>query len=190
MTKTEDVERWPVWWANLYAWMSSDPPSNREVVALAAPGPDDTVLDVGCGAGAAVRRAAARGAVAIGVDPSPGMVEAARRRSRDHASARFEVGHAADLPLDDDGVTIAWTISAFHHWPDRGAGLREIRRVLVPGGRLLIAESRIARFGSHGLRDADVDGVAGLLTDVGYRDVATWIVRPRFARMWVVTAVA
>jgi len=69
---------------------------------------------------------------------------------------------------------VAWALSSVHHWEDRAAGLREIRRVLEPGGRMLLAERR-ARPGAHGhaahgltraqaddlTRDAAAAGLAG-----------------------------
>lgn len=184
-----DVERWSWLRAGCYALLSANPRSNALLVDLAAPGPDDRVLDIGCGAGAAVRRAAARGAAAVGVDPSPAMVAQARRRSADHPGVRFEVGDAAALPLEDDSITVAMAIATYHHWPDGPAGLAEVRRVLAPGGRLLLGEKRLRRDGGHGLTDAGAAAVADLLRELGFRDVR---VEPhrlrRFATMNVISA--
>ena len=186
----DEVERWPAWWARLYATVARDPVSNRLVVEAASPGPGDRVLDVGCGAGAAVRRAAAGGAQALGVDPSPAMVEHARRSHADHPGARFEVGDAANLPLADDAVSSAWAIATFHHWPDRRAGLREVRRVLEPGGRLWLAEKRLGRLGSHGLDAEELDATVELLGEVGFRHVRVTTARVRWSRMALVGATA
>lgn len=184
----EDVERWSWLRAFCYALVSSNPRSNALLVDLAAPGPGDVVLDIGCGAGAAVRRAAERGATAVGVDPSPAMVAQARRRSAGQRGVRFEVGDAAGLPLDDDSVTVALAIATYHHWPDGRAGLAEVRRVLAPGGRLLLGEKRLRREGGHGLTDTGAAAVADLLRTLGYQDVT---VQPhrlgRFATMHVIS---
>ena len=171
--RDDEVERWSAPWAWLYATVAANPRSNRVVVELAEPGTGDVVLDVGCGAGAAVRAAARTGAQAIGVDPSPAMVRTARRRSDGVANVRFVDGDAAHLPLDDDSVTIAWAIATFHHWPDRRAGLEELRRVLRPGGRLLLGERRRRRAGGHGLTRSDAEDTTGLLRQIGYRPVTT-----------------
>lgn len=185
-----DVERWPMWWAWLYSVFSANPRSNREMVRLAGPTTEDRIVDVGCGPGAAVRWAAAAGAQATGIDPSEAMVELARRRSRNLRGVRFEVGDAAELPLDDDSVTIAWAIATYHHWPDQQAGLAEIRRVLAPGGRLLIGERRLRRAGGHGLSADDADATAAVLRDLQYRDVTVQSRRLRLATMLVIVATA
>lgn len=186
----DDVERWPAPWAWLYATFWANPRSNRVVAELAAPGPADTVVDVGCGAGAAVRAAADAGATAIGVDPSPAMVRNAQRRHGAAARVRFVEGDAAHLPLDDDSVTIAWAIATYHHWPDRRAGLEELRRVLRPGGRLLLGEKRLRRPGGHGQTPAEAEDIAGLLRQLGYREVAITTRRLLFATMQVIAGTA
>lgn len=186
----DEVERWSRWRATLYGLCSRDPRSNRVVVGAATPGVGDSIVDIGCGVGAAVRRAAAAGADATGVDPSPAMVDIARRRARGRAGVRFVVGDAADLPLPDDSVSIAWTIAAFHHWPDPSAGLVEIARVLCPGGRLFVGERRLRRAGGHGLTPAEADGLVDLLRSLGYEGVSIASHRAMLSTMQVVSATA
>ena len=125
---------------------------SRLVADLAGVGPGDRVLDVGCGPGGAAREAARRGAAVTGVDPASVMLRLGRYLSRGQSGRRIEFvpGTAEALPVADRAVTVAWAISSAHHWPDVPAVLREIHRVLAPGGRLIIAE-RAARPGAHGL---------------------------------------
>ncbi|HET6547962.1 MAG TPA: class I SAM-dependent methyltransferase [Solirubrobacter sp.] len=79
-----------------------------------------TVLDVGCGDGALVRRLAAAGADAIGVDV---------RVDRAYGG-RFLVGGAEALPLEDASVDVAVLMRSLHHVPDPDAAFPELRRVV------------------------------------------------------------
>jgi len=56
----------------------------------------------------------------------------------------FLEGSAEALPLPDRSATVLWALSSVHHWVDRGAGLAEAHRVLVPGGWILLAERAVA----------------------------------------------
>jgi ubiquinone/menaquinone biosynthesis C-methylase UbiE len=124
----------------------------RLVAEVAAVGASDRVLDVGCGPGSAAREAARRGAAVTGVDPAPLMLGLARQLSRwvPGGKIAFEAGTAEALPVPDQSATVVWAISSAHHWESVGAGLREIRRALAPGGRLIIAE-RLTRPGARGM---------------------------------------
>jgi len=78
-------------------------------------------------------------------------------------------------------ATVTWAISSAHHWEDRGAGIGEARRVLAPGGRLVVAE-RLARpaargHAAHGLTRGQADDLAGQLTAAGFRQVRSYTAR-------------
>lgn len=128
--------------------------------------------------------------LSTGIDPSPAMIDVARRRSRRVSGARFAVGDAAHLPLADDSASIVWAVATYHHWPDPYAGLVEIRRVLRPGGRVLIGERRLRRPGGHGLSEDDAGSTAALLRELGFRDVAVRPHRLRLVAMLVVGGTA
>jgi SAM-dependent methyltransferase len=125
---------------------------SRLVADLAEVGSGDRVLDVGCGPGGAAREAARRGAAVTGVDPAPLMLRLGRSLSGRPSGHNivFVQGTAEALPVPDRAVTVAWAISSAHHWADIPAGLRELHRVLQPGGRLIITE-RLTRPGARGL---------------------------------------
>jgi ubiquinone/menaquinone biosynthesis C-methylase UbiE len=135
--------------------------------------PDDHVVDVGCGSGAAVRRAARFGARATGVDPAPVMLRVARRlRGRNTA---YVEGGAESLPLPDAAATVVWSIASVHHWPELEAGLAEAYRVLEPGGRFLAIERATVPgatgIASHGWTDEQAEVFAGQCRDAGFVDV-------------------
>jgi len=155
-------------------------PLARAVAGAAELTPADQVVDIGCGPGAAVRYAARRAAAATGIDPDPAMLRLARWSTglRPSPNASWLEGRAEKLPLPDGQATVTWAISSAHHWQDRSAGIREARRVLAPGGRLVIAE-RLAKpaargHAAHGLTRGQADDLAGQLTAAGFRQVRSY----------------
>ncbi|QLJ01891.1 methyltransferase domain-containing protein [Streptomyces sp. NEAU-sy36] len=113
----------------------------RALIDRVAPGADDAVADVACGAGAvALQLARERPASAkpvLAVDLSPGMVAVGRARAVGTASARaidWRVGDAVPLPVPDHSLDVVFCASSLHFL---GAGaLADWRRALRPGGRV------------------------------------------------------
>jgi ubiquinone/menaquinone biosynthesis C-methylase UbiE len=95
------------------------------------------IVDVGCGTGILASRIERELSpeVVYGCDPSPGMLDKARARA---GEVRWLQGSAEDLPLDDGAVDAVVTTEAFQFF-DQPAALREFRRVLEPGGHVVIA---------------------------------------------------
>ena len=96
-----------------------------------------TVLDIGCGTGPLLEQLVHQGSKAIGVDSSQGVLEAARQRV---PQATFHLGSVTEIPLPDGSVDAATLIEVVEHLDDStlDAAIREARRVLRPGGLLLI----------------------------------------------------
>lgn len=141
---------------------------------LSGLGSEDTVVDVGCGPGAAVRRAARTAASVTGVDPAPIMLRVARLISREAKKVHFVEGSAEYVPLSDDSASVVWSIASVHHWADLDAGLHEALRVLRPGGRLVAIE-RHTRPGarghaSHGWTDDQAGSFADRCLAGGFAD--------------------
>ncbi len=113
-------------------------PSARQVIEAATLQEGERVLDVACGTGIVARLAAEQvgptGTV-VGIDPQPGMLEVARRMSPD---VEWHDGRAEDLPLPDESFDVAMCSLGFQFFADKRSALDEIRRVLVPGGRLVL----------------------------------------------------
>jgi SAM-dependent methyltransferase len=157
-------------------------PLNGLVVERLEVGAGDRVLDVGCGPGLAVAFAAARATCGFvaGADASRVMVRQAARRSRAAIRAgRAEVrlAEAARLPWPAGRFTRACSINSARFWPSLDAGLRELHRVLAPGGRLVLA-LRLRLEGADpldrrgfGASEAQVDEVAAALRAAGFRSV-------------------
>jgi ubiquinone/menaquinone biosynthesis C-methylase UbiE len=102
-----------------------------------------TVLDVGSGGGQLAIAIARRSpdVRVTGVDLSPEQVARASRRAADlHGRVRFQEGSSANLDFPDDYFSTVVSVGSIKHWPDRPQGLREMTRVLKPGGRLTLLE--------------------------------------------------
>ncbi len=102
--------------------------------------PHGWVLDLGCGTGALLEQVLERypGSVCTGLDLSQGMLE--RAEARLEGRARLIRGDAEALPFDTGVFDAVLCCDSFHHYPDPGAVVREVARVLRPGGVFLLAD--------------------------------------------------
>ena len=103
------------------------------------------VLDLGCGSGWATRLLARtvapeRGADpnVVGVDVSDEMIRLARETSRELSHVRYVVGSASQISEPDNSFGRILSVESFYYWPNQGAALDEVLRVLAPGGRLFV----------------------------------------------------
>lgn len=168
-----------------------------EALSVLELGPDDRLLDVGCGTGAAVRAAAPIVAHAVGVDLSPGMIGRARELAGATANVEFHVADAEALPFDDATFTTLLCTTSFHHYPDPAGAVGEMARVLTPGGRIVIADMvsdrLIMRVFDQVLRHTQrshvgcqrSDGLAGLFTGAGFAEPTA---RPLFHGFFAIVA--
>jgi ubiquinone/menaquinone biosynthesis C-methylase UbiE len=122
-------------------------------------GANDSVLEVGFGPGVVIQRLsklAAAGHVA-GIDQSREMVEQARARNATAIqSGRVDLRHGSveSLPFDDNSFDKALAINSMQLWPDAVAGLREIRRVMKPGGGIALGLTPYSGQPNRGLTEA------------------------------------
>lgn len=99
-----------------------------------------TALDIGCGFGRWTRWLAQHGAVAIGVDPTEGMLEAARRASP--ASITYRSMSATALDFPDDHFALVTCVTVIQHLKpeEQEAAIAELARVLRPGGEAVVLD--------------------------------------------------
>ncbi|MFD9475894.1 class I SAM-dependent methyltransferase [Streptomyces nojiriensis] len=117
-----------------------DGPAFTTAVAEFGLRPGDRVLDAGCGTGramTALRAAVGPAGTVLGVDLTPQMLAAARRAGRD-AEGALLLADVARLPLRDGVLDAVFAAGLIAHLPDPGANLRELARVVRPGGGLAL----------------------------------------------------
>ncbi|HVH62256.1 MAG TPA: methyltransferase domain-containing protein [Candidatus Dormibacteraeota bacterium] len=128
-----------------------------------------TVADVGCGEGKqAIELAERFGFIVTGVDPVSRNIELCNERLREHGAlrdrVRFVRGAVESLPIDDGSVQLVWCRDVFSHTQDLDQAFKECRRVLRPGGHMLLYQM----FATQLLAPEERDRVFGPL------DVASW----------------
>jgi len=112
----------------------------RRAIALAAVNEHDRVLDLACGTGDLLFEGAARGRYAVGLDITFRMLQLARRRQTERpscAAGGLVTGDMIALPLRDACFDVVTTGYGLRNVPDLPQAVREIHRVLAPGGRLV-----------------------------------------------------
>lgn len=116
-------------------------PVAADLISQAALRPGERVLDVACGTGVATRLALLKvettGSVS-GLDINPGMLEVARSKTPPNRTIEWHEASAEKIPLPDASFDVVLCQLGLQFIPDKQAALREIQRVLVPGGRLAL----------------------------------------------------
>jgi ubiquinone/menaquinone biosynthesis C-methylase UbiE len=169
-------------------------PFAADLIADAALGPGERVLDVACGTGVVTRLAAERvgptGTLAA-LDVNPAMLSVARSIPSPGAAIHWYETGAEAMPLPDGAFDVVLCQLGLQFVADRKAALREMRRVLVPGGRVLVsvpppngffgvldealarhAGDEAAKFVRIVFSLGDPATLERLFRDAGFRDVA------------------
>lgn len=111
----------------------------------------DRVLDLGCGAGNLVGDLQRAAASVVGVDVADAALRRARARHPEITFLRAEID--GELPLEDNAFDVVWSSEVIEHVADTARWMSEVRRVLRPGGRLLLTTP------SHGRLKLAVGGL-------------------------------
>jgi SAM-dependent methyltransferase len=125
-----------------------EPEARRIIADLGLP-PGSRGLDVGCGVGLYglwLAEAAGPSGGVVGIEPEVDKVEAARAlvgAKLDAGRLEFRQGDGTAIPLPDRSVDWVWCGDVLHHIVDTEKALREFRRVVRPGGRIVVKESQV-----------------------------------------------
>lgn len=120
---------------------------------------DDCVLDIGCGGGMTLKRMSQSVGHLTGLDYSETSVEQSRlMNERDIQAGKMEIILASveKMPFGEDTFDKIITVESFYFWPDHLENLKEVRRVLKPGGMFILAASI---YGKEGLDERDLESI-------------------------------
>ena len=115
-----------------------------ELITLAGISPGMRVLDVGCGFGGTMAclrdRIGELDLVGLNIDPRQLQRAASLIEPNHHGSTAFVAGNACSLPFSDNSFDRVMAVECIFHFPSRGDFLREVKRVLRPGGSLVLSD--------------------------------------------------
>lgn len=170
-------------------------PMAANLIRIAALRPGERVLDVACGTGVVTRIASQQvgdSGTVIGLDISPGMLAVARATTPPDSSINWHEESAESMSLADGSFDVVLCQMGLQFVPDKHAALSEMRRVLAPGGRLIlnlpgptprpftILAASLARhvgpeaagFVNQVFSLHDPTEIQGLVADAGFHDVS------------------
>jgi ubiquinone/menaquinone biosynthesis C-methylase UbiE len=125
--------------------------------------------DIGAGSGFVTEGLLGRGLRVIAVDRSAAMLEEMRRKFGEGGAIEYRIGEAESLPLADESVDYAFGNMYLHHVESPAAAIREMARIVKPGGRLIITD--LDRHDFEFLRTEHCDRWMGF----DRPDVARWL---------------
>jgi arsenite methyltransferase len=176
-------------------WLRETAAANDIAVDLLHPRPGERICEIGFGPGRTVARLAAAGAHVLGVDIAADMLTLAGRRNMAAiAAGRVELVHGdgTALPAADGTLDAAISVHCLYFWPDQAAVLAELRRVLRPGGPLVLAlrpadDPLPARLDPAVYQVPTIAELRRLLREAGFTDIRVER-RPRPAAIAWITA--
>ena len=169
----------------IVAWIMPLPHSiiYRRVSKVLNLQPEDDIIDIACGCGHFLKKYASHVHSVSGLDLSNIQVKMARRKLRKRIAegiAEIVQGDASQLPWNDNRFSVATTMSSFIGFPKPLESLKEIYRVLRPGGRTFLSIESNAEDGKdhskeiekHGMHNWTADQVRTLLKEAGFSEIS------------------
>jgi SAM-dependent methyltransferase len=157
---------------------SSNVARNRWAVQLLDVQPTDRVIELGCGPGVAIAALATRAVrgLVVGVDHSQVMIRQARRRNRAAirtGRVRLIQAPVESLSISDGPFNAALAVNTVGMWPDPTARLRELGRLLRPGGRIALVAQPRCPGATAATSAAAANKLAALLSEAGFAHLRT-----------------
>jgi ubiquinone/menaquinone biosynthesis C-methylase UbiE len=146
----------------------------------------DRVLDVGCGTGFATEALIEESEDVHGLDQSRHQLEQAWAKLGKHDPVSFYRGDAERLPFADDTFDVVWSSGSIEYWPNPVAGLEECRRVVKPGGDVLVvgpndpATSLFQRLADAIMLFYDEEEATRMFHAAGFEDVEHRLLGPSY----------
>ncbi|WP_254536561.1 methyltransferase domain-containing protein [Halomarina litorea] len=156
----------------------------------------DRVLDVGCGTGFATEGLLEVTEDLYGLDQSPHQLEKAYEKFGKRGPVQFHLGDAERLPFADDSFDAVWSSGSIEYWPDPVATLAEFRRVVKPGGPVLVVGPNYPRSGVfQKLADAimlfyDAEEADRMFREAGFEEFDHHFQGPDYSPEIAITTVA
>jgi ubiquinone/menaquinone biosynthesis C-methylase UbiE len=151
----------------------------ERALELARVEPGQIAADLGAGTGFVTEALIERGLKVIAVDHSPPMLEALRRKFPDREAVDCRTGKAEQLPIDDAAIDYSFANMFLHHVEDPALAIREMARVVRPGGRVVITD--LDTHDHEFLRSEHHDRWMGFARD----DIHRWFRESGLTEVWV-----
>lgn len=147
------------------------------------------VLDVGCGGGKTVSKLCTKigNGKVFGIDYSELCVEKSKKLNKNNimcGKASILQASVSSLPFDDDKFDLVTAVETYYFWPDKLNDLKEVYRVLKPGGKLLLVFEMVKSDEEPnkwdkvekllGIEAVSKDGIADILLHAGYQNIRTY----------------